>query len=206
MGRHEFTNGERLCVRIFGRTVPQLSPIRRRDFHYLWVISFENTEIQVARIPYSDVVINNIINNIINNVVTVRRKFCIIYNITNTYHNQPNMQTNFFQKIFNCIETVYENYKINCAKRQKFNNQIIKHKLTMCQYFSIKRRMDNDGCDDDEEEDESTFRKLDYVSELGLAPSNENLWPVIINTVNKKGNGINNDKRKIIPANVSGFD
>ena len=112
------------------------------------------------------------------------------------------MQTNFFQKIFNGIETAYENYKINRAKRQQFNNQIIKHKLTMCQYFSIKRKMTD--CDAGEEDDESTFRKLDYVSNLGLAPSNENLWPVIINTVNKHGNKINNNNRKVIPANIAG--
>ena len=104
------------------------------------------------------------------------------------------MQPNFFTRTFTVIQTMYANYKIRREKRRNFNNQIIKHNLNMCQFFNIKRLMTNDG--EEEDDDESTFRKLDYVAELGLTPSNENLWPTITKVAKSR------NKRKVIPLNV----
>jgi len=104
------------------------------------------------------------------------------------------MQTNILQRVFSWVITTHENYKIRRDKQRKFNSQIIKHKLSMSQFFSIKHLMAND--EGGEDDDDSTFRNLDYVAKIGLTPNNENLWPTISNVVKRRS------KQTVIPANV----
>lgn len=84
----------------------------------------------------------------------------------------------FFNSFSQRIAKVYNDLERTHNERKQFNKSISNYGLNYEKFYSLKRLM----CYDEEDEDddnESTFSKLEHVTKLGLKPSNENFWPTI---------------------------
>jgi hypothetical protein len=95
------------------------------------------------------------------------------------------------------LASCYNTYKENNVKRQHFNNQINKYHLNLSQFYSLKRRLNEDEDEnekDNTEDSESTFNKLEHANKLGIKVNNENMWSVIKMATTTKRNC-----KKVIP-------
>ena len=95
------------------------------------------------------------------------------------------------------LSSCYSVYKENSVKRHHLNNQINKYHLNISQFYSLKRRLNEDEDEkekDDTYDSESTFNKLEHVRKLGIKVNNENMWPTIKYVTTKKINC-----KKVIP-------
>lgn len=86
--------------------------------------------------------------------------------------------------LFNCIIHAFKN-------KRELSKQLRKYGLTMEQFINTQNAFTHYGinncCDvsPSASENESTFNALEYISKLGLHPSNENMWPIIMTALNR---------------------